>query len=131
MEAIDPEIDKLLKEQEQKYFDLVHYARAVCGIGFEPDPELTPYSKGIAKMYPNETKELHSNNRIQRNWEHGFNSGCLAMVRLIWSAAGDTYREIDPLDLDYVPAVGPPYFEKLTREELIQDALEEFPFLDT
>ena len=118
MKAIDPEIEKLMKEQEQKYFDLVHYARAVCGIGFEPDPELTPYSKGIAKMYPNETKELHSSNRIHRNWAHGFNSGCLAMVRLIMTAHG----------YDIFPSI---HFGVMSTEERIKDAKEEFPFLDT
>jgi hypothetical protein len=102
MSTLDPKIESLLKEQDNKYFELVWYARNVIGIGCEPSTASAP---DISERYPNETAELHSD---YPDWAHGFNSGCLAMVRLIMGAT-------------YV----------MSTEDRIQEALDEFPFLDT
>ena len=101
--TLEPEVESLLKEQEEKYFELVHYGRAVCGMdGFEPYKTDAP---DTSVRYPKEVAELRSD---YSNWAHAFNSGCLAMVRLIMSAT-----------------------EPEHIEDRIQGALDEFPFLDT
>ena len=115
MKAIDPEIDKLLKEQESKYFELVWYAR------MSPpylNQDVADYVSDIEKRYPSEMEQLHSE---ETNWAHGFNSGCLAMVRLIMTS--NDYESLFSC-IDFDP-------KKWGVKKRIKAALEDFPFLDT
>jgi len=91
-----------LKELHQKYWDLVWYARS--------DPDYCPDDKvraavlthqtHIEGMYQKETKGLASENGA---WVHGFNSGMLAALNLVFCSV----------------------------ESGLDVALEEFPMLDT
>ncbi len=88
----------MLDELEQKYFDLVHLARS------DPDNQL-PHHAVLIEKYPNEYDALADPEK--GDWQHGFNSGMLASVRLLRVFATTKSR-------------------KRQRE-----AVEEFPFLDT
>jgi len=83
----------------------------------------------LEKEYPKEVEELSGEDGA---WHHGFNSGCLATVRLLRSYV-DIHRETE-------------FFQKLVEEDpfvdeddyvppdeasVIAQAEEEFPFLDT
>jgi hypothetical protein len=84
---------------ENKYFDLVWIARK------QPDDYFNPNIKKpmdeVAKKYPKEVKEIFIGE--DPDWNHGFNSGCLAAFRLILSMS----------------------------EYGVEEAFDEFPFLDT
>jgi hypothetical protein len=82
---------------EQKYFDLVWYARTT------PDePVSQPGRIRVEAAWSADLEALRSD---ESNWQHGFNSGCLAAFRLVQGLLGsDSDAEL---------------------------AREEFPFLDT
>jgi len=87
------EIGKL----EERYCDLVWYARS------NPDePLIRAVRERVEETYPNEVKALAS---VEGQWEHGFNSGCLAAFRLVLGMLGSA--------------------------EDAEFAKQEFPFLDT
>ena len=90
-------------ELEDKYFDLVWYARKTLE-DYNTIPKVKENVDRIEEMYPIETKNLINDDG---NWEHGFNSGMLAGMRYIM-----TLFETGPLG----------------GKEM---ADEEFPFLDT
>ena len=82
---------------EQKYFDLVWYARTT------PDePASQAGRKRVEAAWSVDLDELRSDDS---NWQHGFNSGCLAAFRLVQGLLGS--------------------------EADAEMAREEFPFLDT
>ena len=97
------EIIELLEEKEEKYFDLVWYAR-VTPEKYNTIPKTMENVDRIEKLYPTETKSLSSDTG---EWEHGFNSGILAGMRYALTL------------LDNGPMSGKEYAE------------EYFPFLDT
>ena len=89
--------EKILTALEKKYFDLVWLARK--------RPEDTIAADAVARVrleYPDEVSRLGGEHG---DWEHGFNSGCLAAFRLALGLLGKK----DDADM----------------------AVEEFPFLDT
>ena len=107
-------------EMQEKYFDLVSYARKPRDADGEPYPlhiikasdrfKNTPDEiiKGmmqatmrIRAAYPKETDDLNSEDL--GDWTHGFNSGVLAALRWVMTA----------------------------QEYGVQEADDEFPFLDT
>jgi hypothetical protein len=94
---------KLMTENScNKYFDLVWYARKDENKLLEEERyEILALIKKIEEKYPIEIKELNDYNLS--DWSHGFNSGMLAASRL------------------YLYMI----------EEDIEQAIEEFPFLDT
>jgi len=82
---------------EQKYFDLVWYART------SPDePVSQPGRRRVEAAWSADLEALRSDDS---NWQHGFNSGCLAAFRLVQGLLGST------ADAEF--------------------AREQFPFLDT
>jgi hypothetical protein len=89
--------EKILTALEKKYFDLVWLARK--------RPEDTMAADAVARVrleYPDEVSRLGGEHG---DWEHGFNSGCLAAFRL---------------------AIG-----LLGKKDEADMAVEDFPFLDT
>jgi len=71
------ELINVIVETQNKYFDLVWYARARR----DSDNEILNQNiERIRKMFPNEINEL---NLDKSNWCHGFNSGMLAGLRYI------------------------------------------------
>lgn len=96
------EILENIIELEDKYFDLVWYARS------SPEnsdiPKVKENIERIQNQYPYEVASLYADDS---NWEHGFNSGMLAGMRYIM-----TLFEPGPMG---------------GKER----ADEEFPFLDT
>jgi hypothetical protein len=93
------ELLELLTNMEEKYFKLVWFARKSPEMIAEYE-ETKQSVEIIELMYPQEVKDLRENDD---NWDHGFNSGCLAAFRfVIESYYGD-----------------------------MGQAMEEFPFLDT
>ena len=109
MNILNPESYSEIENLCSKYEELVWYARKprIEDVD-EHYSHITEDMRDIVKQcirqteekYPKEINELHS---CSSNWEHGFNSGCLASFRLILNAFDDG----------------------------IEDALEDFPNLDT
>jgi len=109
------DLDKKLSQLEEKYFQLVWYARKPLyenqGDWLEyfadtPDDVILTCRQKMQEVeaeYPEETKKICSPER--GDWEHGFNSGCLAAFRWIISATH--------------------------KDEGIERAEESFPELDT
>ena len=82
---------------EKKYFDLVWYARTTA-----EEPVSQPGRRRVEAAWSADLEALRSD---ESNWQHGFNSGCLAAFRLVQGLLG--------------------------REDDAKFAREEFPFLDT
>jgi len=70
--------DLMIDHCNNKYFDLVWYARSKPGRAEDA-------RKRIEALYPKEVKDLG----IDDNWSHGFNSGMLAASRLYLTVIGD------------------------------------------
>ena len=91
------ELEAEVRALEKKYFDLVWIARRRPGVTVGADAEAR-----VLREYPSEVARLSGEHG---DWEHGFNSGCLAAFRLILGLTG-------------------------TKQDA-GAAREEFPFLDT
>jgi hypothetical protein len=76
--ATKKEIKELAIEMENKYSDLVWFARKSKD-DYASNDEVRDKMREIMKKYP-ETNDLIKD---EYNWTHGFNSGCLAAFRLI------------------------------------------------
>ena len=86
-----------LEMWEKKYFNLVWYARTT------PDePASQAGRRRVEAAWPADLEELRSDDS---NWQHGFNSGCLAAFRLVQGLLGS--------------------------DDDAEFARQEFPFLDT
>lgn len=116
-----------IREMEEKYFNLVWLARKT------PEdmeiPKVREEVEKVTNLYPEDVEELEND---ETNFVHGFNSGMLAASRLFWSYLEKPKRyKIDEEDLesDEVP-LKPLTLQELYEEE-IQQAEDEFPFLDT
>jgi hypothetical protein len=118
------EIEEELKRQEEKYFNLVWYARkppredAVYWLTTPPEIRGKAFEAmtEIETLYPKEVEELRSPER--GDWEHGFNSGALAVFRFFITALDDEMIEDE-------------WNGGLCARGGLQNALDEFPFLDT
>jgi hypothetical protein len=117
--------EELIREWEEKYFSLVWYARSAPA----GDPSWSTTPTGIRtkalneqarveEMYPDEVDALKSESG---DWTHGFNSGMLACLRLVMTAQN---RQLitDPDASDD----GEPFWIGG-----VEEAIAEFPFLDT
>ena len=65
-------------EKHDKYVDLLWYARS--GPENESIKGVKENKERIEELYPNEVKELQSENS---DWQHGFHSGMTAALRYI------------------------------------------------
>lgn len=70
------EIKELLKVIENKYFNLVWYARSKS-----MEKKIVKIREEIKETFPKDIEELDES---IDNWQHGFNSGVLAMSRKIF-----------------------------------------------
>ena len=120
--CIKTELDKL----EEKYFDLVWYARSGINL-YKHRPEVTEQVLNIRakveEMYPKEIESYHRNG----DFNHGFNSGCLAAFRLISKVLDEDFYILcsDDPDLDDGEKYYPNDVERLGF------ALDIFPNCDT
>ena len=122
-ELTKEEFNSKLQELEDKYCKLVWYARKAPSDSTEywagvPDDIKTGALNSASKVeefFPEETDALKSE---EGDWQHGFNSGCLAAFRFI-STSLDTSLHEDDETGEMVCFGG------------IDQAEEEFPFLDT
>ena len=73
------EVFEEVKKQEEKYFDLVWYARKT-DLDFIQHKEVRDHCRRIEEQYPIESSNLNQENS---SWHHGFNSGMLAGMRMI------------------------------------------------
>ena len=98
--------------------DLVWYARSSS-----TEPLAATARERVETKWPTEVAKLQEDDS---NWQHGFNSGCLAVMRLVSSVieAEATAKVVneEPTDEDGVA---------YTADEAIQQAIEDFPELDT
>ena len=115
---------------ESKYWHLVWYARKDP---FDPPPGARELMTRIEASYPSEVQALSG-------WEHGFNSGVLATVRLLGAYVDvvavcenvnrQTLEERESMsEAEYEVMYGP--WAAWTPEDAIGQAEEEFPWLDT
>ena len=93
------ELDKKLSTLEKKYEQLVWYARKPLyenqGDWLEffadtPDDIILTCRQKMQEVeteYPKETNDIRSHE--SGDWEHGFNSGCLAILRYISAAKSE------------------------------------------
>lgn len=114
------EILDILSEYQDKYFDLVWYARTY------PKDRLQVQLNEIETKYPKEVEELSKETPLTSpDWSHGFNSGCLAAFRFAVTTLSKTedWEEcfIEELEDD----------DEFELPSPIDLAIEEFPFLDT
>ena len=65
-------------QQQNKYVDLLWYARS--NPLNESIEGVKENKERIEELYPNEVKELQSENG---DWQHGFNSGMVAALRYV------------------------------------------------
>ena len=117
------DIETELQSLEEKFFRLVWYARS----HLREDEEYwntVPHNirRGafnaqleVETQYPDDVEDLRSENS---DWQHGFNSGALAAFRFVLTALDDEMME-DEMDGGFFPRGG------------LQNARDEFPFLDT
>ena len=116
-----------IAEMEQKYFDLVWYARKAPKDDKEYwDKTPAKIREGafkamdeVEKKYPREVELLSKETAYSSpDWEHGFNSGVLAAMRFVYTAFDDTTETMEE-----------------TGEEVcfggVENAFETFPQLDT
>jgi len=73
------EVFEEVKKQEEKYFDLVWYARKT-DLDFIQHKEVRDHCRRIEAQYAQECENL---DKEGSSWHHGFNSGMLAGMRLI------------------------------------------------
>lgn len=73
------EVIETLIQLEQKYFDLVWYARK-SEEDYNTIPKVKENVDRIDKEYPLEVQELFGE---ESDWNHGFNSGMLAGIRYV------------------------------------------------
>ena len=121
------ELKEAFSKFEKKYFDLVWYARSPGKDDIHEVYKGTPESiiqgslNGQAKVeeiYPDEIDQLKGENS---SWSHGFNSGCLAAMRFVMtSMETQTFPDQESEDPTDTITMGG-----------IEEAKEEFPFLDT
>jgi len=79
------ETKSLLTDLEQKYFELVWYARSSS-----QEDEIKQARRRVKAKYQKEVHELCS---CTDNWVHGYNSGMLAGIRLIQTAMSEGLTE--------------------------------------
>ena len=128
------EILDILAEYEDKYFDLVWYARKQPVENKEYWDKVRKdiregafeCMKKVEAKYPKEVKALSEETRISSpDWEHGFNSGCLAAFRFAVTTLqkSEEYEDcfLEELEED----------DEFELPSPIDLAIEEFPFLDT
>ena len=70
-------VENILQKQD-KYVDLLWYARS--GPENESIKGVKENKERIEELYPNEVKELQSENG---DWSHGFHSGIVAALRYV------------------------------------------------
>lgn len=97
MKATNAKLQEKLLELEDKYYQLVWYARK----SFEDFsiPGVEAAAKSVEFLFENETNDL---NGKDGDWYHGFNSGVLAGVRFALTAKeyGIEQAEFDFPELD-------------------------------
>ena len=85
------ELLQLIVEKEEKYFDLVWYARK-SEEHYNTIPKVKENVDRIIEQYPEETQNLSSEGG---DWEHGFNSGMLAGMRYILTLDSEGKEQAD------------------------------------
>lgn len=106
------QLSNRLKELKYKYYNLVWAGR--CS-----DHSMIPYIE-VERKFSEEIKRLKSSSG---DWEHGFNSGALAVLRLL-----EPYSQKDDWTINIESETG---LSQLSKDDLIELAEEEFPMLDT
>ena len=118
------DLEYLIGALEEKYFKLVWAARKPHPNDLEgqqeyfddDDPEsiVLGCRMGVMKVHQNYPAEMERLSSEFGEWEHGFNSGILAAMRFLGTAIYSEYCESEEC-----------------RFGGLQDAINEFPFLDT
>lgn len=113
--------EQLIDDWEEKYFDLVWYARKPPKGHPEWDTFAPDIRTGalnamarVEEKYPDEVNALKGDTG---DWEHGFNSGMLACLRLIRCAQNRLPITDEDGETYWIGGV--------------EEAIEEFPLLDT
>jgi len=129
-------IEDKLEEIRDKYFDLVWYARS-NDEDREEIPEVDRQMTRVENSYPEEIHDLFHT----PDWSHGFNSGALAISRLISAYEEETEAEdsdnedFNDSDQEFSENSddSDEKFEKyfFSRKGQIEMAENEFPMLDT
>lgn len=99
--------------------ELVWYARS------QPDnPVAQPAQRKVEVKWPQHVQKLTED---ETNWQHGYNSACLALSRLLLDIVDADARVADLNAQDEDDEESP----KMTTDDYIKQAIAEYPFLDT
>lgn len=130
LDKMKSRLETKLSDMTDKYCTLVHYARG--------DRQL-PHHQEIRDKYPEETAQLDDeDDNSDPCWEHGFNSGCLASLRLVISylttqseldRQNDEWYNQNPEELEELESVGGNKYTSI--HDHLAEVDKEFPFLDT
>lgn len=113
-------LERVIQDKCDYAHDLVWFARA--------DP-----SRGSSAKHVQEVEQQHPQHveayRRAPSWQHGYNSACLALSRLLLDIlhAEQAVADLNAQTDDDDPAEAAP----MTVEDYIEHALEEYPLLDT
>lgn len=99
--------------------DLVWFARADPGRGSS-----TKHIQEVEQQHPQHVEAYHA----APDWQHGYNSACLALSRLLLDIL---HAEQAVADLNAQVEEDDPEAEPMTVADYVEQALEEYPFLDT
>ena len=111
-------IKDALTEKCGHVWDLVWYARS------RPEEKLGEAGRAaVREKYPEEVKKLQGE---LGNWQHGFNSSCLAVHNMITSIleAERVVKDLNEMEEDFKSA-------PLTLDSYLADTLRDFPMMDT
>ena len=120
------QLRQAVAEMAEKYLDLVWYARSNPATDTEYWSTVpAEIRQGAFEAQSKVEEERHEDvielRECEDNWQHGFNSGCLAAFRLVLSALHPTLI-IDPA----FDGAGEP-----CQVDGLQAGLDDFPMLDT
>jgi hypothetical protein len=126
-------VEKEMTEKSEYYRNLVWYANRGPGEQEKYCPQFWDKMKkllggGKSKRYKKFLKECNALSGESGDWNHGFNSGCLAMSRLALGLAETEDEEFEDGDED--SETGENIVHIFSAEDRRREALEEFPFLD-
>lgn len=125
-------LDEKLEELRDKYFDLVWYARKDED-DRENHPGVDEAMTRVECMYTSEIEDLIQD---ETNWQHGFNSGALAISRLIRAYAIDDINDRPVKETksgsDTESEDSEEFFRYMDNRDIqIEMAEDDFPMLDT
>lgn len=121
-------VQQTASDKSDYYFDLVWFARSPNPLQWVPNFFEDTRSKLGEEKFVKFRRDIEAlSSPHAGDWNHGFNSGCLAMARLL----GELSAITEPRSWDDNGGDSDEEENVESIDEQRQNALSEFPFLDT